>query len=1186
MYLKSLTLKGFKSFANKSTMQFEPGLTVVVGPNGSGKSNISDAILWVLGEQSARQLRGQAMEDVIFAGSSVRAAVGVAEVTLVLDNSDHTLAVDYTEVALTRRMYRSGESEYLINGSPARLRDIQDILHDSGLGKDAHSIIGQGKLEQVLTSKPEERRFLIEEAAGISKHRRRKERSLKKLSQMDASLLRARDLERSLMRQLRPLERQVDKAARYKELHARVLELQTQLAVDDLRQLKQQFDQLQQEHEQMETLCEVSRLKERQRKDELAQLEALLEEKGLCAGDLTAQRQKFHSVNDRISTLVRLAQQKQQHALSRAQALEVQEENAHRHQTDDSIALEQVRSDLAGVQGQMRLIEQRLGQARDRARDARNQRIELDRLCGAQGAAVKEARAQADSCELNISRAQGALRNLEVQEGLFATRIERLQQEIALRLEEMNACAQQIETETSQKQHLDEECAQAEQTLTQLQMKKDQTDEQLANLSREHTHIQSELQALQTLIHTFEQERSSGYALAHHDAYRASLHATVARYVRAPQEYERLVEVMCGEYLGDYIAQHQCLDSLVSAALNLDESATIRLYSDASCLHQSHPQIDGCIHLMSQLDIDTPAKPALEMMLGSVYVVPSSSAALRLASEHPSCTFVTSDGRVRVSHAMTEIYSVHPSDDDQQSQGVLARQRRLLQLEAAVTEMSERLEDAQNQARMATEAYTNAQELHRQCVRAVQEVQQRLTLAHREYDRLRAAHTHSEAELAQVSKSAQELVNQSDEAKAALVSLQADFDTYTLAHKQAEEQLAALYAERDEARREERTQQDQLNADQLELATVSERAKHLKDRVSALEQNVERLQRLCKSTQGELAIQRLVSGRVDPLIMLLLQLETAAEFWLERVSTQVALEQEGSDALKKSIKDARDGLEQAQEHTQALVAQQSNLDIEKGKLEVQVEQAVAAIHETGAILEEALQLDPLEDRHGVEVELARVERQVSELGPINHVAMHQYDELKEQHAYIAQQTADLDHARKAIQKIIAAIDRKMKDQFLHTFAQVDANFREIFATLFDGGRAHLQLTDPDHPHETGVEVVAQPRGKRLTKMTLLSGGEKSLTAISLLFALYKTRTVPFYVLDEIEAALDDANLERLLKALDEFRTKTQLIVVSHQRKTMERADVLYGVSMHADGISQVVSQKLKDLPASAYAPSN
>ena len=345
MYLKSLTLKGFKSFADRTQMAFDPGLTVVVGPNGSGKSNVSDAILWVLGEQSAKQLRGQAMEDVIFSGSSARGAVGVAEVTLVLDNSDHTLPIDFAEVGITRRMYRSGESEYLINGAPSRLMDVQDILHDSGLGKDTHSIISQGKLDSILSSRPEERRALIEEAADISKHRRRKERSQRKLASMDENLARAKVLSRELARQLRPLERQVDKAQRARALEEELKGLEVQLAVDDLRRLQQSYSRLSDRGREADAAIELAQYRHGEKSRELEKLQSLLEQKGLFVGDLGEQRRRMQDVIGRLNSDMRLLEEKGHNMVTR---------------------LSEMRGTLSGSEHQRRRLASELAAAREK----------------------------------------------------------------------------------------------------------------------------------------------------------------------------------------------------------------------------------------------------------------------------------------------------------------------------------------------------------------------------------------------------------------------------------------------------------------------------------------------------------------------------------------------------------------------------------------------------------------------------------------------------------------------------------------------------------------------------------------------------------------------------------------------------------------------------------------------------
>ena len=449
MYLKSLTLKGFKSFADRAHMSFEPGLTVIVGPNGSGKSNISDSILWVLGEQSAKQLRGQAMEDVIFSGSSARKPVGVAEVTLVLDNSDHMLPVDFDEVAITRRMYRSGESEYLINSSPCRLMDIQDILHDSGLGKDTHSIISQGKLDAILQSRPEERRALIEEAAGISKHKRRKERALKKIKSMDEHLTRARDINKEIARQLRPLERQVDRARKYKELSSRANELTQMLqAVDELRSLQSQWNDLESRSKEGAAELELAQYRLGEKERELEKLQVMLEEKGLFVGDLGEQRRHMQDVVGRINSDMRLLEEKGHNMVSRLSDMRGQISSSEHQRRRVVEELEDARAQLEEVTGAHMQAQDDVDAAGPATAQLHERRVELDDQISQLAREQRDVQRVADNAALELAKVKDSLSNAEVEDNMYASRLEQIDEqleEVTASLESRRDRAEELE---------------------------------------------------------------------------------------------------------------------------------------------------------------------------------------------------------------------------------------------------------------------------------------------------------------------------------------------------------------------------------------------------------------------------------------------------------------------------------------------------------------------------------------------------------------------------------------------------------------------------------------------------------------------------------------------------------------------------------------------------------------------
>ena len=450
MYLKSLTLKGFKSFADRAHMTFEPGLTVIVGPNGSGKSNISDAILWVLGEQSAKQLRGQAMEDVIFSGSSARKPVSVAEVTLVLDNADHVLPVDFDEVAITRRMYRSGESEYLINQSPCRLMDIQDILHDSGLGKDTHSIISQGKLDSILQSRPEERRALIEEAAGISKHKRRKERAARKIRSMDEHLTRARDISREITRQLRPLERQVDRARRYKELSERANELTQILAVDELRSLQAAWGELESRAKENAASVELARYRMSEKERELEKLQVMLEEKGLFVGDLGEQRRHMQDIVGRIGSDMRLLEEKGHNMVTRLSEMRGTLSGSEHQRRRVTEELEDARRQLDEAKAAFDLAEADVAELSPAADELHARRVDLDEQISQLNREQREAQRAADDASLKLARIKESLSNTELEDSMYASRLEQIEagiEEVTASLESRRGRAEELEAQ-------------------------------------------------------------------------------------------------------------------------------------------------------------------------------------------------------------------------------------------------------------------------------------------------------------------------------------------------------------------------------------------------------------------------------------------------------------------------------------------------------------------------------------------------------------------------------------------------------------------------------------------------------------------------------------------------------------------------------------------------------------------
>ena len=1167
MYLKSLTLKGFKSFADRAHMTFEPGLTVIVGPNGSGKSNISDAILWVLGEQSAKQLRGQAMEDVIFSGSSARNPVGVAEVTLVLDNSDHVLPVDFNEVAITRRMYRSGESEYLINQSPCRLMDIQDILHDSGLGKDTHSIISQGKLDSILQSRPEERRALIEEAAGISKHKRRKERAARKIKSMDEHLTRARDISREITRQLRPLERQVDRARRHRDLTERANELTRILAVDELRRLRGEWEVCEHRAKECDAALELARFRLTEKERELEKLQVLLEEKGLFVGDLGEQRRRMQDIIGRLGSDMRLLEEKGHNMVSRLSEMRGTLSGSEHQRKRVSEDLEQARASLDEVRAALAVAEDDVAQLEPAAQASHERRVELDERIAAATREQRVAQRAADDATLELAKVRESLSNAELEDSMFASRLEQIQEgadNVKASLEARRRRVEELESLlASSREDLDDARGAsqvAESALSELRGKESQARDRLSE-------VRSELASLKRLDERMSDASPLASALAHDDS--VTVQARFADLIEAPSDLEDLVEqLLSGDLEALVFDSRQNMRAAGEAALGAgDVSGTATLISQDA--QPTSVRDAAGKRLLDLVSVRQGYEAAVEALLGHIYLVDTLEEALA-APAVSGVLYVSRDGARVNSNGVVRLGKL--ADE---AAGSLERKRRIRELSDVEPDLSAVFEQATARVVEGQRALDLARAQERDAAGEIARLEGELRSAREETGRLEQSLASTQAELSKLEKRRAEAAEQARAAAPRAAELECTRDEARAQAGELAQEIADANDELDRLRREDSEAATKLGDARVRRAQAAERVRSLEGRVPELERRLEGLDRRIRATTQSARSLEVLRLRVDPLHDRYTALSERAMDWAARLRDQASLEEADSASLKKTIEDAKAQVASAKQEVDEATAAQSAVSVERGKLEVQVESAIQAITADGTtVLEEALTLPEPEDREACMRELQDLVRQINNLGPVNQVAMEEYERLRERADYIAAQLADLESARKALTKISAAIDRKMRSAFLTTFDKVDENFREIFGMLFPGGQAHLEMTDPEHPGETGIEVVAQPRGKRITKMMLMSGGEKSLTALALLFAVYRTRTVPFYVLDEVEAALDDSNLSKLLDAIDVLRHRTQLLVVSHQRRTMEDADVLYGVSMQADGVSRVVSQKL------------
>lgn len=1175
MYLKQLVLKGFKSFADRSVLTFEPGISAVVGPNGSGKSNISDAVLWVLGERNAKNLRGQSMEDVIFAGSSARKSVSVAEVDLVLDNSDATLPIEYSEVVITRRMYRSGESEYLINGAVSRRMDVLDILHDTGLGTGTHSIISQGSLDSILQSKPEDRRALVEEAAGVLKHKQRKAKSARKLEQMDNHLARVKDVVGEVERQLGPLERKAKRAMAYQDLASELAAIDLELAVDTLRTLQGRWNDAQKLEGDLTEKLETARQTVVASEAAVEALQGKIHADGLDAGELAKKYRAAQSALERFDSNVLLLHEKRRSAAQRAGEIEVSlEENRAR--------MGAARAELARAEGQFAesKAEKKAADLAFSQASAEKERLEkeLRSLADALGRsrnAQRRLRTEIEAVGKRRAETNETLANSVAHERLISSHKKEIESQLERAREALDGARKETEAADARLEGLLKKEADCREKVTASMSESEAARSELDEVRGEKADVEAEIRALEELERLRVSSNAAlSWVISRKDELDAGIEPLLHA-VCAPSELEPLLERLLGRDLESLIVRDFDAACDVAEAVRDSglpgEAIVVPARSDRPSAARG-ADVEGAERLVDSLEFDPSNAAAVESLLGDVYLCGSVSEALERCSRASSeARFATKDGFVAWGDGRISVGRDERSEED----GALAKHRRLEALRADLEALSARLEAAEARLREAEAAQRRAQA---DGLAASQECAK----ARGALDAAKQSERAAESSLSSLQREMDDLERQRAEAQAALekarpsvAELDARLERLNGDLEAAIEETRRRQRETDPLQEESRQVGERLSEAKLKVATLAERNVYSERIVLARRQEIESIEARDAKSRKSLDVQRLVEKRVEPLLACFDALASSAKAQTDRLERETLRAQDASSALHAQVNEARETARRAHDALDAVNAQLSAAKVEKGRLEVQVETAIDAIvKDCGASLETALELPPLEDRPLREEEAEKLRRRISAMGTINPDAAKDYEEVRKRYDYLAAQLSDLEAARRSLAKIVKVIDARMKDDFVRTFEQVNANFQQIFSVLFPGGSANLSLVDPDDVENSGIEVTAQPRGKRITKMMLMSGGEKSLTAIALLFAAYRIRSTPFYILDEVEAALDDSNLRRLVAYLDSLRDDTQLIMITHQRRTMEMADALFGVSMQADGVTKVISQKL------------
>ncbi|MBT0568354.1 chromosome segregation protein SMC [Williamsia sp. CHRR-6] len=1192
MHLKSLTLKGFKSFASATTLKFEPGITCVVGPNGSGKSNVVDALTWVMGEQGAKALRGGKMEDVIFAGTSGRAPLGRAEVTLTIDNSDGALPIDYSEVSVTRRMFRDGAGEYEINGTSCRLMDVQELLSDSGIGREMHVIVGQGRLAAILESRPEDRRAFIEEAAGVLKHRKRKEKAVRKLDAMQANLARLTDLTDELRRQLKPLGRQAEVARRAQTVQADLRDARLRLAADDLVTLRASAaDRAEIERELRAKADAVARQLE-QATTAMNRYERAVAAIAPAAAAAGSSWFRLSALAERVDATRRVAAERARHLAEPVIVETGRDPDALEAQA--AAAAEEEAALTAGVEvafEELQIARETLAATESAA-------------AAAESAHMAAVRAVADRRE-GLVRLEGQVTNLATRAESTDAEAARLTAAIAdaaARAEaaqvEFDAVQATIADLDASEQGLDEH---HERTVAALNA----ANARVAELQAAERAAEQRVASLTARIDALSMgltRRDGGAWLLEHA--QAGVGGVLSDQLRTDPGYEAAIAAALGPAVDALIASDEPSARAAIAALKSADAGRAALVISGVARPASDPQPlpPGARWAASVVSVAASLRGAIDLVLARVVIADDDAVAAAVVAaardQGRRLDVVTLDGDVIGPGWISGGSGKGPStievqaDIDSATADLAASRRQAAELAAALAgataEQEQRRESAEEALAALHESDATVGAVYEQLARLGQSVR----AARDEQERLTAQRTVVESGRSQALAQLQEMEERLRAARAQPA------DTETDGGADAERVAAAAAVST--ARAEETEARLALRTAEERLASVRGRADSLRRSAAAERQARARAEQQNRARAHAAAVAAAVVQGADQIAQRLHAAVATAQSTRDDLEERRVAQVAERDAARAAVTELGATLSRLREdlHRDELAGAQVTLRVEQ--LEEQIRDSLAiGLDELLAEYGPDVEMPPTElemaeyhqarergesvvaptamrfDRATQEARAKKAQKDLTTLGKVNPLALEEFAALEERYTFLSTQLEDVKSARRDLLDVVDDVDAKILQVFTEAYADVEREFAAVFTTLFPGGEGRLLLTDPGDMLTTGIEVEARPPGKKVKRLSLLSGGEKSLTAVAMLVAIFRARPSPFYVMDEVEAALDDTNLRRLIMLFEQLRERSQLIVITHQKPTMEIADALYGVSMQGDGITTVISQRLR-----------
>ena len=1151
MFLKRLTIKGFKSFADPATLDLEPGVTAVVGPNGSGKSNVVDAVAWVLGAQAPSAVRSQRMDDVIFAGTTDRSALGRAEVSLTIDNSDSSLALDFPEITITRTLFRSGESDYSLNGSPCRLLDIQELLSDVGVGRQQHVIISQGQIDAVLNAREEDRRSIIEDAAGILKFRKRKEKAERRLDSTGANLDRLGDMQREVKRQLKPLERQADAARKHgdflEELKSlRLFRLNKEFK--ELKSLASSESERRSDFTKQETLT-VNELKSFESKISTAESE--LASRG--EDDLGDQLVRFEALRERARGLkaVLLERQKgierDRDTLVSSEVIAGLEVELIKAKKEEESLIEEKESLSPEVEA-LKQLEQEL------VDDWSTFKTDW-----ADGVPMIGGRASEIRGELGVLRA--SVNQKESEKNQFQKKLNEVKNPETELNEKLSSLTLDLSSLRQENEALTESITRDKEALKRQINIRNKSWEDLAEAKANLRSTRIEIEALTQAIKSIGQTPADQQTLAS----KGSL-GFLSDLIEIEPGYEKAFESTVEDFLSTIIfdTKENAIEALSKIDVESSSASVVVIDTRFEKLKVKNVSNQLRSHVSAT---DETLDPFLDQLLANVVVHEGGlDEIVETVVRNPEITVVNKTG---------DKFGFLGWRVGQKDQGNIKNiledaTSRLLLEEMKVEEKQTIFSGNETRTQEMEDHLDETQKKFEECKRNESSLSESL-------QKIKVEQKANDLE----NQTIQDRINENDQRikneTRQIAELQIRLEELEEAEKTSVQAAQRMTDER--SRLESRSAETAARRTECEVrsADIQGRLAVVKARVSELDIRLEKLSGERKEVAGRSEI---IEKKERATSFLIDSLDSRTEIIEKRLTDLRIHRRDQSDRVREitsQLDELRSSRRKKEDEVRTLREKQSRLEIERAETRLKLENLTETMRsefdrEPNSIGELS---DPeLPDGSTVSERIAELERELKLIGPINPLALHEFDDLRERYEFLEEQLEDVRSTRKELRKVIRSIDIEIKEVFASAFAEVATNFNDLFEVLFPGGHGKLTLTDPENLLDTGIDIEARPSGKNVKKLSLLSGGERSLTALAFLFAVFRSRPSPFYVMDEVEAALDDANLFRFLGLVDQFRDESQLLIVSHQKRTMESADCLYGVSMASGGSSKVVSERV------------